>query len=193
MVKNKVPFVEVANEAAFYGPKIDVQIWSAIGREFTLATNQVDFAVPERFNLTYKDKDGIDKTPICIHRAPLSTHERFIGFLLEHFAGAFPLRLAPQQIKIIPVAEPFIDYAKQVEKEMKDRGIRANVDSGDDSFSKKIRNAEVEKIPYIIIVGEKEETTKTLSIREYKTKKQYEIGLAEFVDKCLLEIKNRSL
>lgn len=86
LVKNKVPFVEVENEAAFYGPKIDVQIWSAIGREFTLATNQVDFAVPERFNLTFKDKDGKDKTPICIHRAPLSTHERFIGFLLEHFA-----------------------------------------------------------------------------------------------------------
>ena len=119
LVKNKVPFVEVANEAAFYGPKIDVQIWSAIGREFTLATNQVDFAVPERFNLTYKDKDGIDKTPICIHRAPLSTHERFIGFLLEHFAGAFPLRLAPQQIKIVPVAEPFIDYANQIATDMK--------------------------------------------------------------------------
>jgi len=121
LVKNKVPFVEVANEAAFYGPKIDVQIWSAIGRKFTLATNQVDFAVPERFNLTFKDKDGVDKTPICIHRAPLSTHERFIGFLLEHFAGAFPLWLAPQQIKIIPVAEIFTDYAKQVEKEMKDK------------------------------------------------------------------------
>ncbi len=193
LVKNKVPFVEVANEAAFYGPKIDVQIWSAIGREFTLATNQVDFAVPERFNLTYTDKDGVEKTPICIHRAPLSTHERFIWFLLEHFAGAFPLRLAPQQIKIVPVAEPFVDYAKQVEKEMKDKWIRASVDTGDDSFSKKIRNAEVEKIPYIVIVGEKEETTKTLSIREYKTKNQYETGLTEFVDKCLLEIKNRTL
>ncbi|MEI7919702.1 MAG: aminoacyl--tRNA ligase-related protein [bacterium] len=119
LVKNKVPFVEVANEAAFYGPKIDVQIWSAIGREFTLATNQVDFAVPERFNLTYKDKDGTDKTPICIHRAPLSTHERFIGFLLEHFAGAFPLWLAPQQIKLVPVAEPFVEYANQVASMMK--------------------------------------------------------------------------
>lgn len=113
--------------------------------------------------------------------------------MIEHFAGAFPLRLAPQQIKIIPVAEPFVDYAKQIEKEMKEKGIRASVDSGDDSFSKKIRNAEVEKIPYIIIVGEKEESTKTLSIREYKTKKQYEIGLTEFVDKCLLEIKTRTL
>ena len=193
MVKNKVPFVEVENEAAFYGPKIDVQIWSVIGREFTLATNQVDFAVPERFSLVYKDKDGTDKTPICIHRAPLSTHERFIGFLLEHFAGSFPLRLSPEQIKIIPVAEPFMKYANEVAAEMKWKWLRASVDSGDDSFSKKIRNAEVEKIPYIIIVGEKEESTKTLSIREYKTKKQYEIGLSEFVDKCLDEMKTRSL
>ncbi len=193
MIKNKVPFVEVANEAAFYGPKIDVQIWSAIGREFTLATNQVDFAVPERFNLTFKDKDGVEKTPICIHRAPLSTHERFIGFLLEHFAGAFPLWLAPEQIKLIPVAEPFVGYANEVVAEMKKNGLRASVDNGDDSFSKKIRNAEVEKIPYIIIVGEKEESTKTLSIREYKSKKQYETGFKEFVDKCLVEVKTRSL
>lgn len=193
MIKNKVPFVEVENEAAFYGPKIDVQIWSVIGREFTLATNQVDFAVPERFNLTFKDKDGTDKTPICIHRAPLSTHERFIGFLLEHFAGAFPLRLAPVQIQLVPVAEKFIDYANEIVEEMKKSGLRANVDGSDDSFSKKIRNAEVEKIPYIVIVGEKEESTKTLSIREYKTKKQYEIGVSEFVDKCLTEVKTRSL
>lgn len=119
LIKNKVPFVEVADEAAFYGPKIDVQIWSAIGREFTLATNQVDFAVPERFNLTYKDRDGMDKTPICLHRAPLSTHERFIGFLLEHYAGAFPLRLAPVQIKLVPVAEPFITYATDIKNKMK--------------------------------------------------------------------------
>lgn len=119
LVKNNVPFVEVENEAAFYGPKIDVQIWSAIGREFTLATNQVDFAVPERFNLTFKDKDGTDKTPICIHRAPLSTHERFIGFLLEHFAGAFPLWLAPVQIQLIPVAEKFVEYTKTLQAEMK--------------------------------------------------------------------------
>lgn len=193
MTKHKVPFVEVENEAAFYGPKIDVQIRSVIGREFTLATNQVDFAVPERFNLVFKDKDGTDKTPICIHRAPLSTHERFIGFLLEHFAGAFPLRLSPEQIKIIPVADPFVEYANEVVEEMKKQGLRASVDTSDDSFSKKIRNAEVEKIPYIVIVGEKEESGKTLSIREYKTKKQYEIGLSEFVDTCLQEAKTRRL
>jgi threonyl-tRNA synthetase len=193
LIKNKVPFVEVENEAAFYGPKIDVQIRSAIGREFTLATNQVDFAVPERFNLTFKDKDGTDKIPICIHRAPLSTHERFIGFLLEHFAGVFPLWLAPQQIKFVPVAEKFVDYANKIATIMKEKNLRASVDDSDDSFSKKIRNAEIEKIPYIIIVGEKEESINTLSIREYKTKKQYETSVTEFIDKCLDEVKKRSL
>lgn len=191
LVKNNVPFVEVSNEAAFYGPKIDVQIWSAIGREFTLATNQVDFAVPERFNLTYKDRDGTDKTPICLHRAPLSTHERFIGFLLEHYAGAFPLRLAPVQIKLVPVAEPFITYATDIKHKMKALWLRVEVDDGDDSFSKKIRNAELMKIPYIVIVGEKEQANNSLSIREYTSKKQYEISVDEFMTKCVTEYKER--
>lgn len=192
LIKNKVPFVEVANEAAFYGPKIDVQIWSAIGREFTLATNQVDFAVPERFNLTYKDRDGTDKTPICLHRAPLSTHERFIGFLLEHYAGAFPLWLAPVQVKLVPVAEPFITYAKDISLKLKAQGLRAEVDDGDDSFSKKIRNAELMKVPYIVIVGEKEQAGNSLSIREYRSKKQYEIGVEAFVSRVLEEYKTRA-
>ena len=119
--KSGVPFFEAEDEAAFYGPKIDVHIWSVIGREFTLATNQLDFAVPERFNLMYKDKDGSDKTPICIHRAPLSTHERFIGFLIEHFAGAFPVWLSPTQVQIIPVADVFNDYAKEIGSKIKDQ------------------------------------------------------------------------
>lgn len=150
--KSGVPFFEAEDEAAFYGPKIDVQIWSVIGREFTLATNQLDFAVPERFNLTYKDKDGSDKTPICIHRAPLSTHERFIGFLIEHFAGAFPVWLSPTQVQIIPVADVFNDYAKGLSDKLKAENIRVKTDDSDDSFSKKIRNAELMKVPYIVIV-----------------------------------------
>ncbi len=120
LIKSGVPFVEVENEAAFYGPKIDVQIWSAIGREFTLATNQLDFAVPARFNLEYAEKDGTKKTPLCIHRAPLSTHERFIGFLIEHFAGVFPLWLAPRQAIVVPVGEKFNDYAEKVLKSLKE-------------------------------------------------------------------------
>lgn len=116
-----------------------------------------------------------------------------MGVMIEHFAGSFPLRLAPQQVKIIPVAEKFVDYASEVAAEMKKQWLRANINDSADTFSKKIRNAEVEKVPYIVIVGEKEESTKTLSIREYKTKKQYEIGLTEFVDTCLDEVKTRKL
>lgn len=188
MTKNNIPFVEAENEWAFYGPKIDVQIRSVIGREFTLATNQVDFAVPERFNLTYKDKDWTDKTPICIHRAPLSTHERFIWFLLEHYAWAFPLRLASKQIKIIPVAEVFNDYAEQIKNKFKEKWFRISIDDSNDSFSKKIRNGELMKIPYLIILGEKEQSTNTLSIREFKSKKQYEIWVDEFLKQCQDEV-----
>ena len=116
MVKEKISFVEVPNEAAFYGPKIDVQVWSAIGREFTLATNQVDFAVPERFGLTYIDSDGKEKTPICIHRAPLGTQERTIGFLIEHYAGAFPVWLSPVQVVIIPISRKTFGICKKSAK-----------------------------------------------------------------------------
>lgn len=192
MIKSGVPFVEADNEAAFYGPKIDVQIRSAIGREFTLATNQLDFAVPARFNLTYTDKDGSAKTPLCIHRAPLSTHERFIGFLIEHYAGAFPLWLAPQQVMIIPVADAFLDYAQSLKEQCKEASLRAHIDESSDSFSKKIRNAEIDKVPYIVIVGEKEVTDKTVSVRVYKTKEQLTIPAAQFIEERVTEYKNRA-
>ena len=109
-----INFVEVANEAAFYGPKIDVQVWSAIGREFTIATNQVDFAVPAKFGLTYRDRDNTDKTPLCIHRAPLGTHERMISFLIEAYGGAFPTWMAPVQVKLIPVSDAVLPYAGEI-------------------------------------------------------------------------------
>lgn len=191
--KSGVPFFEAEDEAAFYGPKIDVQIWSVIGREFTLATNQLDFAVPEKFNLTYKDKDGTDKTPICIHRAPLSTHERFIGFLIEHFAGAFPVWLSPTQVQIVPVADVFNDYAKELSDKLRAENLRVKIDDSDDSFSKKIRNAELMKIPYIVIVGEKEVADKSVSIRVFKTKAQETLDAQKFVDQVVEEYKNRSL
>ena len=127
LIKTKTPFVEVANEAAFYGPKIDVQVWSAIGKEFTLATNQVDFAVPARFGLVYMSEEGKEETPLCIHRAPLGTHERFIGFLIEHYAGAFPLWLAPVQVAVLPVSDKNMEYAKSVAKELKDAEIRVEL------------------------------------------------------------------
>jgi threonyl-tRNA synthetase len=169
-----------------------VQIWSVIGREFSLATNQLDFAVPERFNLTYVDKDGKEKTPLCIHRAPLSTHERFVGFLLEHFAGAFPLWLAPEQVRIIPVADAFMDYAKHLEQQLKAEQFRVMIDDDSNSFSKKIRNAELQKVPYILIVGEKEEKADSVSVREFKTKEQYEMHTKEFIEK-IREIRDSKL
>jgi hypothetical protein len=126
LIDSKIPYVEVPNEAAFYGPKIDVQVWSVIGREFTLATNQVDFAVPAKFGLVYRDKDNTNKTPLCIHRAPLGTHERFIGFLIEHYAGNFPLWLAPEQVRVMTIGEeePLVNYAKAIVNEFRPLRIR---------------------------------------------------------------------
>ncbi|PIR55578.1 threonine--tRNA ligase [Candidatus Peregrinibacteria bacterium CG10_big_fil_rev_8_21_14_0_10_36_19] len=181
LVKSGVPFVEVEDEAAFYGPKIDVQIWSVIGREFTLATNQLDFAVPERFNLKYTDADGSEKTPICIHRAPLSTHERFIGFLIEHYAGAFPFWIAPTQVVVLPVSDAFKDYAWKVYDEMKAAGFRCEIDEANETLGKKIRNAEMMKIPYMLVVGEKEVADETVAVRNYATKTQEVMKLDEFV------------
>ncbi|BCX05938.1 MAG: threonine--tRNA ligase [Candidatus Roseilinea sp.] len=165
MRDGNVPFYEAEDEAAFYGPKIDVQIFSAIGREFTLATNQVDFAVPPRFNLTYTDKDGQEKTPLCLHRAPLGTHERFIGFLIEHFAGAFPLWLAPVQAMLIPIADRHVDYCRGVEKQLRACGIRARVDDGPDRMQNKIRKAQSMKIPYMLVVGDKEAQAEAVAVR----------------------------
>src|SRR3989338_8352465 len=164
LTESKIPFVEVPNEAAFYGPKIDVQVWSAIGREFTLATNQVDFAQPRRFNLTYTDREGKPQTPLVIHRAPLGTHERFIGFLIEHYGGAFPFWLSPVQVKILPVSEKFLSYAKTVHEKLKDQNIRSELDESNETLGKKIRQAKLEKIPYFIVVGEKEAAGKTATL-----------------------------
>ncbi|MEN9524542.1 MAG: hypothetical protein RL536_611, partial [Candidatus Parcubacteria bacterium] len=156
LVESRIPFVEVPNEAAFYGPKIDVQVWSVIGREFTLATNQVDFAQTRRFGLTYKDADGVEKTPICIHRAPLGTHERFIGFLIEHYGGNFPLWLAPVQVKVIPVLETHNAAAQKIQDMLRDKMIRSEIDLSNNGFGKKVRSAKNERVPYTIILGDKD-------------------------------------
>jgi threonyl-tRNA synthetase len=158
-------FVEIPGEAAFYGPKIDVQIWSAIGREFTLATNQVDFAIPKRFDLVYVDENNVEQTPLCIHRAPLSTHERFIGFLIEHYAGDFPLWLAPKQVVILPISEKYVNYTKSIEDKLREHNIRVTTDLRNEKVGAKIRDAELKKIPVMLILGEKEEDSHTVSIR----------------------------
>ena len=189
--KGKLNFVEIPGEAAFYGPKIDVQVWSAIGREFTLATNQVDFAVPARFGLTYVDSDNKDKTPLCIHRAPLGTHERFVGFLIEHYAGNFPLWLAPVQVAIIPISDKFNDYANSINDTLKENNIRTELDLRSEKMGAKIRNAEISKIPVMIIIGEKEKNDNVVSVRRKFSGNLGSMPVKDFVDLINAEIKTR--
>jgi threonyl-tRNA synthetase len=165
LIESNIPYKEVADEGAFYGPKIDVQIWSAIGREFTLATNQVDFAQGRRFKLSFTNANNEGETPLIIHRAPLGTHERFIGFLLEHYAGKFPLWLNPQQVKVLPISDKFLDYARDIQKKLKKAGIRASVDDRSDKIGKKIREAELARVSYMLVVGEKEQQEGKASVR----------------------------
>lgn len=193
MKKSKVDYIEVEDEAAFYGSKIDIQVWSAIGREFTLATNQVDFGIPKRMGLSYIDEKGEDKTPLCIHRAPLSTHERFIGFLIEHFGGAFPVWLAPTQAVIIPVADAHEDYARELEKDMFEQGIRVEVLTAEETLGKRIRNSEKLKIPYMLVVGDNEKKGKSVTVRSYHFKEQKEHKKDAFLESLLTEIKERRL
>ncbi len=186
-----VNFVEIEGEAAFYGPKIDVQVWSAIGREFTLATNQVDFAIPSKFNLNYIDKNDTPQTPLCIHRAPLGTHERFIGFLIEHFGGDFPLWLSPTQAVIIPISEKFNDYCETIMKDMKNNNIRVKLDDRNEKMGAKIRQAEIDKIPIMIIVGENEVSNNEVSVRRRYEGNIGSFKINDFINKITTEIKNK--
>ena len=167
LIDSKINYVEVANEAAFYGPKIDVQVWSVIGREFTLATNQVDFAVPKRFGLTYRDRDNTEKTPLCIHRAPLGTHERFIGFLIEHYAGNFPLWLAPEQVRVLTIGEdePLVNYAKALVQELRSHMVRAEGDYSNDKINGKIQQAEQARVHTMLVVGPRDMQANAVSVR----------------------------
>jgi len=165
LVNSGIPFVEVEDEAAFYGPKIDIQIWSAIGREFTLATNQVDFAQAERFDLYFINEKSEKERPLIIHRAPLSTHERFIGFLLEHYAGKFPLWLNPEQVMILPISEKYQEYSEKVLNILKNHDIRALIDDRSEKTGKKIRDAELKRVPLMLILGEKEQNDNTVTVR----------------------------
>ena len=159
-----INYTEVEGEAAFYGPKIDVEVWSAIGREFSIATNQVDFAVPGRYGLVYTSAEGVEETPICIHRAPLGTHERMIGFLIEHYAGAFPVWLAPVQAMVLPIAERHAEYAAGVRDALSDRGVRVEMEA-DNTLNYRIRSAQTQKVPYMLIAGDREVENQQVSIR----------------------------
>jgi threonyl-tRNA synthetase len=185
------PFVEVEGEGAFYGPKIDVQIWSTIGREFTLATNQVDFAQGRRFKLEFTNKDNQAETPLIIHRAPLGTHERFIGFLLEHYAGKFPLWLAPVQVKVLPISDKFLTYAESVSAKLKKAAIRSEVDDRNEKIGKKIRDTELMKVPLMLVIGEKEMNENSVAIRRQGKGDVGSKSVEEFIAEASEEIIQR--
>lgn len=189
LIRTKTPFVEVEDEAAFYGPKIDVQIWSTIGREFTLATNQVDFAQGRRFNLEFTNKENAPEIPLIIHRAPLGTHERFIGFLLEHYAGKFPLWLAPLQVKILPISEKFMDYATRLLGDLRSAGMRAEIDSRPEKIGRKIRDTELLKVPYMLVIGEKEVNENMVAVRKHGKGDLGTKSISDFIRD--IEIENR--
>ncbi|MES2619183.1 MAG: threonine--tRNA ligase [Bacteroidota bacterium] len=191
LISANIPYVEVEDEAAFYGPKIDIQIWSAIGREFTLATNQVDFAQAERFDLTFINEKSEKERPLILHRAPLGTHERFIGFLLEHYAGKFPLWLAPDQLIILPISEKYQDYAENLLNVLKKHDIRALIDDRSEKTGKKIRDAELKKLPLMLIVGEKEQAENSVSVRKQGGEDLGSMSIESFINWIEEEIKKQ--
>jgi threonyl-tRNA synthetase len=191
LIDSNIPYVEVQDEGAFYGPKIDVQIWSAIGREFTLATNQVDFAQGRRFGLEFTNKENQAETPLIIHRAPLGTHERFIGFLLEHYAGKFPLWLAPLQVKILPISDKFNPYAENLKEQLLSAGIRCELDDRSEKIGKKIRDTELQKVPYMFVIGEKEVNENVVSVRRQGKGDAGQFPVSEIITNLTSEIKNR--
>lgn len=185
-------YVVEQDGAAFYGPKVDFQIKSSIGKVFTASTCQLDLFMPEKFDLKYVDKDGSFKRPVCIHRSPLGTHERFVGFLIEHFAGAFPTWLAPEQIRILPVGESYIDYSYELLNIFKENSLRVHVEI-EETLAKRIRNAEKLKIPYMIVVGEKEKQSRTINVRNYFTGEQKEWQIDNFIQFIKEEIKSKRI
>ncbi len=193
LTESNIPFVEVKDEAAFYGPKIDVQIYSAIGREFTLATNQVDFSQGRSFKLEYTDQSNKPEIPLIIHRAPLGTHERFIGFLLEQYAGKLPLWLSPVQVKVLPISDKFIDYAKTVSDKLKKADIRSEVDDRNEKIGKKIRDTELLRVPYMLVVGEKEMNENKVSVRIQGKGDDGVAGIDDFINRAVMEIKSRGI
>lgn len=191
MKKSGVPYVEVKGEAAFYGPKADFQIKSIIGREETASTNQLDFLASQRFKLTYRDNKGREKPVYVIHRAPLGTHERFIAFLIEHYAGAFPTWLAPVQVAVLPISDRQRSYGSKVVEKLKENGIRVDFPSSSETLAKRIREAELQKIPYLLVVGEKEAKTNSVAVRK---RGKGDVGLkklSKFVEEITKEISKR--
>ena len=193
MERSGLPFVEVPGEAAFYGPKIDFQMKTVTGREETISTNQLDFAVPKRMNLKYTGADNEEHMPYIIHRAPAGTHERFTAFLIEHFGGAFPTWLAPVQVKIICVSDTIAEYGKEINKMLRAQFVRSEIDLSNDSLNKKIRTNTKAKIPNILILGEKEMNEQAITLRRFGVQEQLTMGKNEFLTFIKDKISKREL
>lgn len=189
----KVKYVEAKDEAAFYGPKVDVQFKSVSGREETMSTVQLDFSAKKSFDLTYKDKDGQNKEVFVIHRAPLSTHERFIAFLIEHFAGAFPVWLSPVQVKVLSIAERHAEQTRKIAKSLREAALRVEVGDRNDTINKKIRDAELQKIPYLLIVGDKETESDKVAVRTRGKGDIGQMNLDDFIKQIKEEIESRTI
>ena len=189
--KQNLKLVPDPEGAAFYGPKISVQAKDAIGRTWQMSTIQVDFQIPHRFGAEYQSADGSRQEPVMIHRALFGSIERFFGVLTEHFGGAFPPWLAPVQVRAIPVAEEFLPYLQEVAAQMRKAGIRIDVDTSDDRMQKKIRNAQVEKIPYMLIAGEEDKNAGAVSFRYRNGEQKNGISIADAIDEVIQTIKDR--
>ena len=186
-----IQFTEEIGEAAFYGPKLDVNVQPAVGAEYTLSTCQLDFCLPAKFQLTYIDRDGSEKTPVVLHRAILGSLDRFMAYLIEETKGAFPVWLAPLQVKVLPVSEKSMEYAQQVYEHLRDEGIRVELDSRNEKIGYKIRSARQEdKVPYMIIIGEKEASDGTISVRDRETNETVTESLSSFEEKLRQEIRS---
>ena len=193
MKRNDIEYYDGPGEAAFYAPKMDLMATDALGREWQLSTVQIDFAMPERFNLTYTDSDGTEKRPVMLHRAILGSSERMMMILIEHFAGKFPVWLAPVQVKILPVSDKYNEYAHTVAQQLHSAGLRAELDERSERLQAKIRNAQMEKIPYMLVVGEQEENAQTVAVRNRDDNKQSVMSIAEFVQHIMQKVVDKSL
>jgi len=188
-----VPFTAEPGEAAFYGPKIDFVVKDTIGREWQLGTVQVDYVLPERFDLTYTGADNKPHRPVMIHRAPFGSMERFIGVLTEHFAGAFPTWLAPIQVAVLSISEKFGEYATNVMQALKDAGIRVELNDGAEKIGAKIRSATMAKVPYMLVIGEQEAASGKVAVRHRTLGDQGAVAVEEFVSRIKQEVASRAV
>ena len=185
-----VDFYEAEGEAAFYGPKLDVQIKSALGHDVTVSTCQLDFALPERFDLTYVGEDGKEHRPVVIHRAILGSSDRFMAFLLEETKGNLPTWLAPTQVKVLPIADSHMEYAKKIQEDLRALGIRAKLDDRNEKIGYKIREAQLEKVPYMLIIGNNEIEQNAVGVRSHKNGDEGSVAFCDFKSRLKYEIDN---